>query len=395
MTKEIIEHFPISPTRMKAYDCLNFFKQQYLVEKTDEEKEDNALTPLPLLEGKFGHRVIELYNKALLAQKLPSDSEIFNTIFAEVWSQNLYIPESRYEDIKEPLMNFAENHTIDVDYMWGAEVEVSLNWLLERVDWNAVDVWLRAKLDRVDIIPELATGIITDYKTGFYIPPESQLKKSLQTKIYTWILWVLNPYLEKFQMFYHFTRWNKKVGPIEMTVEDLKPVEQQIRSFTERLTNRINDPQAEWPALIGENCPICRYECPLIAKGIVPLKTIEQAISAGMQIQALKKKIGDILKDLTRYSKATDSKIDVGTGIYGYFLGETWRGVKADKLVSYCLDKGIDLNLLLKIDTKKIKELEEGEIKDEIKKMFKVIPSTKFRFEEKGQAEESDAEKEA
>lgn len=380
-----IEYFPISPTRIKALDCPNFFKQNYLIEKTEEEKGDNVLTPLNLLEGKFCHRVIEVYNKTLIEQKQTADFEIFTKVLNELWRENIYIPESRFIDIQEMLNIFIETHAIDLDYIWGAEIEIALNYNLEKVEWMAEDVWLRAKLDRADIIPEIATGIITDYKTGYYIPPEGQLKKSLQTKIYPWIMSILNPYLEKFQIQYHFIRWNKKIGPIEFTLEDLKSVEDQLKGFTKRLTMKINDISAEWPALVGENCPICRFDCPLTAKGFIPTKTIEQAVDIGMQIQALKKKITELTKDIKRYSQVTDSRIDIGIGEYGFLPSETWKGVKPNQLVDFCLQKGIDLNLFLKIDTDKIRALDDDEIKQEIKKMFKIIPGTKFKFEEKSE----------
>jgi len=396
-----IQRFPISPTRMKAMDCPYYFCQKYV----EREEDDDTSAPQYLLMGKLFHEVIEKYNKLLFKNRLNSDSELFEKIFMTVWDENKYIPESKYEEIKDVLTSFVETHVFDFERalaqcascggfsvsshdcadcggkdIKGGEIELALDWNLLQTQWMAEDVWLRAKLDRVDIYPESSLCVITDYKTGYYIPSETELKHSLQSIIYPFAMKALNQSLERFKVVFHYIRWNKK-KEIEFEGNNwFHAVETRLKNFTERITKKVIDPDTEWPPIVGENCAICQFECPLLERGIQPMKTLDQARDTGMQIQALDKKRKELLESLKVWTKATEEMVDIGIGVYGWHPSETLRGLKADRIAEFCLKKGIDLNQLLSVDLKRIKKLEEDDIKNEILSMAKITTSSKFQF---------------
>lgn len=379
----------ISPSKIQAADCPFYFRQQYL--EGDVSIQDDALTPVNLLFGRMAHLIVEKYVKFLLEHKLSSDMEIFNQIFGACWNTNIYIPESMYDELYEMLLLFAEGFAIDPQKVWGAEIAIALDRELNRVEWDAPERWLRVKLDRVDIHTETSTAVITDYKTAFYIPPVSALSKSLQGTIYPFAMYQLNKLLQHYQVVFHYIRWNKKQtvnfhvqGAIPLAEDSVlfepERIEARLRTFTERMEKKIANPKAEWPAITGSLCPICRYECPLIEKGITPLRRQAQAVDAAMQIEAITKKLASLKDNLKAFTKATEAEVETNSGIWGWNASETIRGLKADTIAAYAIEKGIDLNLLLVPDQKKIKALNEDEIKKEIMSMGKVSVSTRFGF---------------
>ena len=379
----------ISPSKIQAADCPFYFFSQY--QKGDVSIQDDALTPVNLLFGRMAHLVVEKYVKFLIEHKLPSDLDVFNQIFRACWDLNSYIPESRHDELQEMLLLFAEAFAIEPGKVWGAEIAIALDRDLNKVEWDNPAKWLRVKLDRVDIHEEHSTAVITDYKTAFYIPPVSELSKGLQGTIYPFALHQLNKLIQHFQVVFHYIRWNKKQtvnfhvqGAVPLTEDSVlfepDKIEAKLRNFTERMEKKIANPNAEWPAITGDLCPICRYECPLIAKGITPLKELPQAVECAMQIEALGDKLKKLKENLKAYTKATESEISTNSGTWGWNASETIRGLKPDKLAAYALERGIDLNLLLSVDQDKIKELAEDEIKREIVAMGKTSVSTRFGF---------------
>ena len=68
--------FPLSPSRINAFDCHFYFFKHYI----EGVKEDEALLPVMLHNGRFQHKVIEIYNKELVKNKLNSDLETLENI---------------------------------------------------------------------------------------------------------------------------------------------------------------------------------------------------------------------------------------------------------------------------------------------------------------------------
>lgn len=379
MTTATGRQLTISPSTINAAECPFYFRayqDQKSLGITDHEGPE---TPLFFLVGRFAHRVVELYTKSLLRLKQHSDLKLFEDIFKAVWDINRYIPESMYDAIKDDiLLPFIESYSVDPDITWGAEVDIALDWNLDRVEWDSPDAWLRCKLDRVDIYPDAA--LITDYKTSYHIPSDTELKASLQSQIYPFVLHKLNSYLPKYLIQYHYVRWNKKTTPIESTPAEFNRVEKRLRGFTERMTQKLEDARAEWPAIPCDLCRICSFECPLLTTTLRPLKTLTDAQEIGRAILRKKQEIDDLTETLKAFAK--DTPIEIEAGIYGYHPTETYRGFRAEKLVEFAAQRSLDVSLLLKPDTDKIKKIDDA-IRADVLAMAKVSIGTRFGFKER------------
>lgn len=365
--------FPVSLSRVEAFDCQYHFHRHYIL---GEQVQDNDA----LRGGRFAHAVVEKYNSILLESKTDSDFDLFMQILNQEWASG-YLRESRYEEMRDMLIGFAERHVLDPDATLGAEVQIALNWDLQETGWDANDAWLRSKLDLVQVFGKKAK--ITDYKTAFHAPSETELKKNLQGKIYAWALHILNPYLEEFQILYDYIRFGIKRS-VEFTLDDIRPVEDRLRDFSQRVAAKIADPEAEWLATVCDRCYICSLECPLTDREVGALNTPEKAVEAGMQVQALERKVKRLKEDLKCYIKAREELIEIPTGTYGFNKTES-MSVDVNQLVDYCLEKGVDVSLLLGFDKKKFEKLEEDEVKGEVREMATFKSGTRFGFKKKSE----------
>jgi len=378
----------ISPSKIQNAECPFKFYQDYLSGLQDVIRSEGPETPVNLLVGRFVHQVLDFYTKKLLALKMKADEELLAQIFDKAWQFNEYIPNSLHDELKDFMMEFGATYTVDLQYTWASEKEIALSWDMRTVEWKSDDAWLRCKLDRIDIFPEEKTAVITDYKTARYIPIISKLRKSLQTLIYPFVMHRLNPYLTRIEMVFHFVRWNKKVTIVfvlesptgdEILLEPDK-IEKQLKEFTERMMAKIEQ-STEWPAIRGESCGICQHECPLVALGLEPIRTLERATEVAMQLEALSSKRKTLRAMLQDFVKGTDSKVQVHNGYYAYGLVSSLRGMKASAIAQYCLEKGINLDAVLSFDPKKLSKIDDEEIVSGIRSLGKMSrPSTEFMF---------------
>jgi hypothetical protein len=375
--QEQLEYFPLSPSRIVALDCGYRFHQKYVLKNRRTDEEEQARTPVGTLIGKVGHRCNELYTLACKEQKITSDQALMEKAFEDAWDEQNYLPESQYTEVKKILMDFNENNLVDPEHLFGVEIKVSLNWLLETVGWKAFDIWIRGILDKVEVYPD-GTAVVTDYK--FFLPSESKLKNSWQTKIYPFLMKCLNPYLNTIILRYHGIKTNKKVE-FTFAVSEIGEIEDSLRALSKRTAKRIANPETVWTARLGENCPYCIYDCPLLDLGIEPIKDVDKAVVVGQKLYAMKQEADRLQAELKGYLAATDEIIDIGAG--EYFMKEQYirRGLKADKIVKLALELGIDVNQVLKPDTDKIKKLPDDDIKKAILAGTKESMQKRFTFE--------------
>lgn len=364
--------FPISATRILAMECPHYFKNKYIL-PYDKEKD---IRNIILLLGKFVHRVIEVYHRNIASVGYDSDGEIFRQAYIKVWDENTLIPDSWHDIMYEHLLRFAVNNKLNLQTLWTIEKELALNWALEEVDWNAEDVWLRMKMDQVDV--DGSTAIITDYKSGRgWIPSEGKLRSSLQSLIYPFGMHVLNPSLDRFIVNYHFTFRNIQI-PIEYSVDEISDVEDKLKGFTLRTMKKITNKDYPWEPQVGLVCPICNFECPLTKKGIFPIRSIEEAKVVASEVIAIEKKLKTLKDDLSNFAKVSEEIIEIGVGMFHWEVSETWRGIKPDKVMELCEEKQIDELQFLKVDMDKIKASEwAGDFR---KLASKVTPRSTFKF---------------
>lgn len=392
----------ISSSSIEAAECPFYYHEEYI--SGHRAVQDGPDTPHNLLFGRMAHMVAEKYVRTLIRKKMTADIDAFQQILEVCWESNVYMPESKHDELVDVMLPWAETFSIDPDKVWGAEVELAFNWILDPVAWDAPDKWLRAKLDRVEIYPDVSLAVIEDYKTGFYVPPVKKQQQALQTIIYPFTLHLRNPYLEHFRMVFNYIRWNKQVvidfhmpSAVPLS-EDSIPfdpgkIETKLRTFTERMLKKIADPEAEWPAIRCTRCAICRYECPLLTMGITPLRTEQQAADMAGQIAAMEAKVKELKDALKDFTKATETAVPVHGGEWGWKVSETRRGVKAAKIVDYAQQQERpDLLEVLKVDMKKARKLGDSGLLDLIGKMGKASLSSKFGFQKISDTPEEDEE---
>jgi ferredoxin len=387
----------ISSSKIESSDCPYYFFKEYL---EGERREDGPDTSLNLLVGRFCHQVIDLYTKSLMRLKLVADVSLFNQILEAAWEQETLLPNSYHDEIWDMLTAFVETYTIDLNCTWASEKDMAFRWDLTPCGWKDEDAWLRAKLDRVDIYAAENTAVVIDYKTSAYVPNEAKLRKSLQTVIYPYTIFLANPYLERIIVRFWYVRWNKKVD-ITFVMRDpqegeilLQPdkIEKRLKDFTSRIMKRIEDTETKWIPIRCSRCGICRYECPLIAEGIVPIKTVDQARDVAMQIEALSVKQSDLKKMLQDYVKGTDTKVDIHSGYYEYRMLTVLRGMKASAITKYCLENGVDIDQLLAFDSAKFKKIEDEDIKRAVRSLGKEGSMSKFHFIKTAKVEDDEKE---
>jgi len=386
-TVEKIEHMTISTSKIRAAECPYYFKHDY----SDRSNDKDATTPANLLTGRLAHKIIDAYDKNLIANHLTSDFELFRQIFEQEWENRQYIPESEYDDLNLFMTAFVEAHSLDLDHILGTEMKMAFDWGLNPVEYHSEAAWLRMILDNALYYPERGLAVATDYKTGRFMPSEGKQKKNLQTTVYPLGLFLANPHIDRVTMVFHYIRYNWK-QTFEFSREDLKGLDDKLKGFTERMLQIMNNPKAEFPAIRGENCGICRLDCPLILMGVKPIQTKEYATQVAMQIEALKQKAKSLDGELKNYTQATGEEIETALGTYGWQPSETVKGLKASKVATVAMERGIDLDDCLSVDKKKIEKKLETEDKNAIMSLGKASMSTRYKLVKTAKDGEEDEE---
>jgi|SRR3972149_9120784 len=363
--------FPISASRINAMECLFYFWSMYL----DPERRETETQFLPLIMGKFNHLVIERYNKGLLKQGQQSDFSLFQDIFSTAWQEQKDLPESSFESIEEALLRFAERHTISPDTVLQAEYKVGLNWELKEVDWLSGEIWLRAILDLVEV--EGNEAIITDYKTGYYIPPENEVAKSMQTKIYPFALWCLNNYIERFTVKYEYIRWGKR-QVFEIPLNNIRETEERLKKLTTRIMKKIENPKTEWKAIRCELCGICPFECPLIKENIEVIKTVEQATRLAQQVEAFEQQKKRLEAQLKLYTKQSNELIETHDNIWGWKPLERVTEMTFEGILELCLKYGIPPERVFVPEKEEVFAVEHIGFIEDVKKLVKISVSSAF-----------------
>jgi len=350
----VAEFFPISPTRCRALHCGHYFQQRYLTEKKSDETEGGTRS-LALLIGSHEHKVLEIYTKSLLEAKQSGDSEVFDLCFKAVWNEQDLLPEPLYEQVRTGLLSFVENNPIDPDTLWRAEEKMSLDWDLKVVPWESEEVFIRGILDKVDVVGGVK-AVITDYK--HFLPSESKLRHSYQTKIYPFLLACLPEahYLETFDVVYHSIQTNRKVR-FSCTKTEALSYESQLRHLSKRVARKVANPDYVWKAFPGENCPYCSFVCPLMEHGVPIIRNLEDATTQATQLYAYEREVSRLRQTLGSYLGSTGEKTDIGAGVYIVNESTFFKGLRADRVIEICKEEGLEINKLLKINTDALKKI--------------------------------------
>lgn len=361
----IPQRITISHSKRQNAKCLHFFKKRHI-----------DRVPMPknayLDEGIFLHEVASTYTEQLFKHKLTADIELLELVFKELWKAQSVLPEDYYDDLYSVTRLFGERFVLDLDHFLAAEYGIAFTDNLEFIEFPRLHsyededkwcqengIWVHQRLDVVYLIGTVAK--IVDYKSARAVTSESELKKRGQGKQYAWALFQINPYIEKVIVIFDFIRFDNAQVEIEYTREDVADVEQVLRTFTEKISERlVQGNAATWPAIQNdETCSICRYPCPLNDASLSTPRIIqddETAYKLAQKARALdreRKEIEDRLKVFTK--ERIPLNIEIGT--YGWNPSVSLKGLQPATLVDIFLKKGMDINAFLKIDSEAVKIL--------------------------------------
>ena len=355
----------ISHSKKEAYRCPFFFYHRY-IKKTPFVKNPN------LYEGSFLHDVACVYTVKLFENKLTSDSELLNLVFKELWKSQDDLPQDFYDSLYKVAMAFGERLILDLDTFYAAEYGIAFDENLQCIkfprlgDYEAEDkwcqkkaLWVHQRLDRINI--EGSEAVITDYKSARAIKSASELKSKGQLKQYAWAF-MTHPegqYIEKVTAIVDYMRFENAKVYLEYTRDDVSTVETELRTFTEKLQQRI-EADGPWTALQNdETCEMCTYQCPLNDPSLEIPKVIqddETAFRLAQKAQAMKRDAKAIDDKLSVYTRQRPP-LDLDIGEYAHRPSVTLRGLKADAVAGICMELGIDMNQFLKVYADPIKTL--------------------------------------
>lgn len=370
--------FPISASRIKAANCLHYFHQKYILGMPDAGS-------IQLVKGRFVHKVFEEYTKVLLKAGMPSDAELFQDIFETVWRGTSDIPESEIDDLQTMCSRYAEKYNVPSSAT-GTEVPFAFTWGLKPCDWYAPDVWLRAKIDRLD--DEGGRAVIWDWKTNWSARSASAMRREAQAKVYSFALSQTFPSYVLFRTVYSFVR-SLSERVVEYTADQARGFERQFRNFTHKILGMLADPAAKWEAMVGDLCPICTYQCPLVGQsGMQPIRDIEAATAVGQEIYAMKIK-GKKLEPVLRNFVEAYGAVDIGAGVWK-IEDTTTYSIKTGELFDVCRAYDYDPIKLLSVKVDAIKKMPDGELKQALLAIANQDTRQSLKFEAANKTEQQE-----
>jgi len=236
---------PVSYSRANSFEeCPARFKAEHI----DKIK---APEPLYFTVGRFMHDVMDAYVKKLIWMKVQSDFALAAEIFEAAWSKRGNIPEALYPDLYDMLCKGREMVVLeDPAQVVGSEIDLALTDGWTKTTWLAKDVFLRMKIDRLDVRPDW-TVVVVDYKTGHSI---EDAQGSMQLKLYGLGVKTLVPNAGKIEARLLYLR-NRAVSVCEVADADIEEARRWILAVSERIEAARR--QDAWPATPGRACANC------------------------------------------------------------------------------------------------------------------------------------------
>jgi hypothetical protein len=197
----------------------------------------------------FSQRVIE---ECIENQEKLYPTEMAKPLMVEVIEQSgLPISAPEFDTLMALAWKFVANHQFE----WDRVVDMEENYTTE-ID----GVLFTGRPDLVEIEDRVA--IVTDYKTGWAIDPETELKGSFQGRAYTKQILDAYPQIHTVRLLWEYQRWDKQ-REVVLTRSDLPDIEAMLKSLVARIgRSRETD---DWPASPGKWCALCPapQKCPI------------------------------------------------------------------------------------------------------------------------------------
>lgn len=296
----------VSVSRLKLYEqCPRAFFFRYVV-KADKIPPDGDA---PNVYGSVLHEVLEtIYQWAMI-------EEFTGTIGDHVILEHLHRAWERhdpgrgnlsglgaYDYCLKRLRRYFRGRTVDSSTILGVEKEIEAND--PRVIEAFGGVKVNGYIDRVERRSGDRVAII-DYKNGFMLFSEEELKNDLQMSIYDVVARIFWPWAKEVILEFHMIRHDDAVQESVRTDSD----RENVRRYLPMLS-RMTETDQDYPAKINKNCGYCDYrnKCSVYAK-MVTENDDRVHVDAGNAEEVLLryKRTNDIAKNAkTRAEKLKD-----------------------------------------------------------------------------------------
>jgi len=211
-------------------------------------------------------------------------------------------------------------------------------------DFMADNVYLRAKIDRLDL--KETSAKITDYKTGF-----GGKSDAFQCNIYAYMISKHYPNIQNFEVVIHYVRTNWK-ETWKFSKDKLSGVEFQIKAITETI-----EKDSKFKAKPGSRCSNCMvaFSCDRKASNIKTIEKPKNAEKVAEDILALEAQL-DAKKEILKGWVQDNGDVIVNGEKFSFFPMETMKS-DTKELASALIKNDIEPWDYLKGDTKEIKKL--------------------------------------
>lgn len=317
-----------------SYSAIDWFLKCPLYFKLKRiKKAKEADNPLMRI-GRVAHDVFGDYSQHCVENSLPTDVDKLVNIVDNYRGE---LPDNEWQEVKQLAQNFGQTHVFSPGSNEEIMVEERLafdeSWeLLD--DWFHNETFFRAIMDKFHIeeAQKGRTGVITDYKTGWKVPAQSQVEDSLQLKIYAYIGSLLFPEVERFLVRLDFVRYN--------TIRKSVYSREEAESFGDIIMNyieKIEETEKFKANPGGKHCELCGFsgKCQAFQDYLEETGedevTEQNAPDLAKRYRILRTEVGKLKKKLRTYVKS-HGDIEVGNQELGFnkveknFINDT-RGV--------------------------------------------------------------------
>lgn len=178
--------------------------------------------------------------------------EMAKPLMVEVIEESgLPIPAEEFDMLMGLAWKFCEAHTFNIDKIVDLEEEYTTD-----VD----GLILTGRPDVLEIDGRVAT--VRDYKTGWAIDPETELRGSFQGRWYAKLVFDNYPQIHTVRLRWEYERWSQ-IREVAIEKGDLPDIDAMLAALAARIRrSRLTD---EWPASPGKWCSLCPspQRCPI------------------------------------------------------------------------------------------------------------------------------------
>jgi hypothetical protein len=278
----------------------------------------------------FSQRVIE---ECIENQEKLYPTEMAKPLMVEVIEQSgLPVNAPEFDTLMALAWKFCSLHQFE----WDRVVDLEETYAVE-----INGVTFTGKPDVVEMEDRVA--IVRDWKTGWAIDPETELKGSFQGRAYAKQIFDAYPQVHTVRLIWEYQRWDKTREAV-LTRSDLADIDAMLSTLIARITRSRET--GEWPASPGKWCALCPapHKCPIPSgyRGdgqVTDDETARDVASLLVSLEALQK----ASKKSLRAWCAENGPVQVGDLMFDFStMADSDRVIDKDALRSAMEDVGLE-----------------------------------------------------